>query len=269
MALTLKVTNNATGSLNAGITAVATTLVLKAAEGLLFPSTAASGYFYVTIQADSGAWEIVKVTTKSTDTFTIERNVDSSTGSAQAFAGDDIVTLRPCQSVIDDIITEINLKNPTSTLTAPSGTEMVFYQAAAPTGWTINATPNDAVLAVKGGSDAYNAAGGTLAGTWTQPNHVHAQAQHTHTIASDNAAHTHTFSGTTNNDTSSLKDQGSGSNDCTPRHSHVYTGTTDSANAAHDHGAATGNSAAVNVGNGATAITWRPYAALTIIASKD
>jgi hypothetical protein len=108
MGTTLAVTNNATGSLSAGITAVATTLDVKAGEGALFPSTAASAYFYVTLQKDSGAWEIVKVTTRATDTFTIVRNQDSSTGSAMAFSADDIVTLRPCAEVINDLKSAIN-----------------------------------------------------------------------------------------------------------------------------------------------------------------
>lgn len=57
-----------------------------------------------------------------------------------------------------------------------SGTEMWFYQDTPPTGWTLDAVPADAVLSVKGGSNAYNASGGTQAGTWTQPNHTHALA---------------------------------------------------------------------------------------------
>lgn len=52
-------------------------------------------------------------------------------------------------------------------------TKCWFYLNAAPTGWTIDNTPADALLCVKGGTAAFNAAGGTQAGTWTQPNHTH------------------------------------------------------------------------------------------------
>jgi len=52
-------------------------------------------------------------------------------------------------------------------------TKAWFYVDTAPTGWTIDNTPADALLAVKGGSAAYNAEGGTQQGTWTQPNHTH------------------------------------------------------------------------------------------------
>ena len=265
MALTLKVTNNASGSLNAGINDSVLELTLKADEGLEFPSTASSGYFYVTIQADSGAWEIVKVTDKTGDVFTIERNEDSSTGSAQAFSGDDIVSLRPCQGIIDDIIAEITAHE--IQLYAPVGTKMFFYQAAAPTGWTTDAAVADAVIALKGGSDDYDDTAGTLVGEWL-PVHAHGMNSHTHTVTEDTTTHTHGVSGTTNNDTSSLKDQGSGSNDCTPRHSHVFSTTSDADGGNHDHGGVTG-AAAGNTENNADTTTWRPYAALSIQATKD
>ena len=79
----------------------------------------------------------------------------------------------------------------------PSGTEAWFYQDAAPTGWTLDAVPADAVIAVKGGANAYNVAGGAQAGTWTQPNHTHpvgtiAFPNHSHavgTIAFPNHSH--------------------------------------------------------------------------------
>jgi hypothetical protein len=48
------------------------------------------------------------------------------------------------------------------------------YANTAQEGWVIDTDDaTDRVLAFKGGSDAYNANGGTNAGTWTQPNHVH------------------------------------------------------------------------------------------------
>ena len=190
MTLALQITNNATGSLDAGNSDSATALAVKAGEGALFPTTAGANYFYVTIQADTGAWEIVKVTVRATDNFsTIERNIDSSTGAAQAFSADDIVTLRPIAEVIMDLQTELNLMNPTNTLTAPAGTKMIFYQNAAPAGWTIDSDPADHLLAIKGGTEAYNAAGGTKAGTWTQPDHNHTGPSHIHTMPT----HIHTM----------------------------------------------------------------------------
>jgi hypothetical protein len=43
------------------------------------------------------------------------------------------------------------------------------YRNTAPDGWAIDAAVTDVVLALKGGSNAYNANGGTQAGSWTQP----------------------------------------------------------------------------------------------------
>jgi hypothetical protein len=101
--------NNASGQLSAGITDSATSLALKAGEGAEFPTLSGSQYFHVTLQKSSGAWEIVKVTAVSGDSFTtIVRNVDSSTGSAMAFSADDIVSLRPIAENLEDVKTAIN-----------------------------------------------------------------------------------------------------------------------------------------------------------------
>ncbi len=50
-------------------------------------------------------------------------------------------------------------------------TKLYHYANTALTGWTIEAV-TDAVLAVKGGSQAYNVTGGQQGGTWTQPSHA-------------------------------------------------------------------------------------------------
>ena len=123
-----------------------------------------------------------------------------------------------------------------------TGTKMYFYQAAAPLGWTIDATLGDSVLAVHGSSSyAGSGSGGVQAGTWTQPNHTH---------SFDDGGHVHT--GTTNTETvlgPNIATDGS--------NSHYHTFTTDSANA-------TGTT-----GGGATANTWRPKANVGIIATRN
>jgi hypothetical protein len=182
MALGLTVTNNASGSLSAGITAVATTLSLKAGEGAEFPAITGSEYFYATIQKSDGNWEIVKVSAVSGDNWTtIVRNQDSSTGAAQAFSADDIVSLRPTAQMIDDIVAMLDAH---ALITfAPSGTKMYFYQNTAPTGWTIDATVADCLLAIKGGSNDYNVTGGqeVAADGWGLLSHTHTGPSHTHT----------------------------------------------------------------------------------------
>lgn len=54
-----------------------------------------------------------------------------------------------------------------------SGRKLWIYENSAPTGWTILTSCADGLLAVKGGTNAYNVTGGNQAGTWTQPTHTH------------------------------------------------------------------------------------------------
>lgn len=70
----------------------------------------------------------------------------------------------------------------------PSGTAMVFYQAAAPTGWTKSAANNDRILRVVSGS------GGVTGGSWANisvsgttgsgGSHSHTVDSHTHSSGS-------------------------------------------------------------------------------------
>lgn len=89
----LKVTNNAFGTLNAGINSSVTTIVLSAGEGARFPTLTAGDYFYATLIDTSNNLEIVKVTARSTDTMTVVRAQDNTT--ARAFSTNDRFELRP------------------------------------------------------------------------------------------------------------------------------------------------------------------------------
>lgn len=85
-------TNNATTTLSAGITSGQTTLTVAAASGALFPSLSAPDIFYATLVDPSNNVEIVKVTARSTDTFTIVRAQEGTT--ARAYSSGDKVELR-------------------------------------------------------------------------------------------------------------------------------------------------------------------------------
>jgi len=86
-------TNNASTALASGITAIATSLTVTSATGGLFPNPTAGQYFYCTLSNTSGTViEIVKVTARTTDTFTIVRGQDGT--SASAFSTGDKVELR-------------------------------------------------------------------------------------------------------------------------------------------------------------------------------
>jgi len=122
---------------------------------------------------------------------------------------------------------------------AAAGNKMYWYANVAITGWTIVAV-TDSVLAVKGGSNAYNVTGGQTGGTWTQPSHVLTQNEmpsHTHPIALG-AYHTD----------SSFAKAGWGNNTSTGFATISATG----GDASHSHGT-----------------TYRPLAAIGVICEKD
>jgi hypothetical protein len=86
-------TNNAAGTLASSITSSATSLTVSSGQGALFPTITGSNYFLVTLTNVAGTTlEIVKVTARSSDTFTIVRAQEGTT--ATAFAGGDFVQLR-------------------------------------------------------------------------------------------------------------------------------------------------------------------------------
>lgn len=98
----LKVTNNAFGTLNAGITNSDTTVVLQSGQGSRFPSLSSGDYFYATLIDTSNNLEIVKVTARSTDTMTIVRAQDNTT--ARAYSTNDRFELRPTAAMLNEVI---------------------------------------------------------------------------------------------------------------------------------------------------------------------
>jgi hypothetical protein len=95
-------TNNAATTLASGITNVATSLTVAAATGGLFPSPTGSDYFYITLENAAGTVrEIVKCTSRSTDTLTIVRGQDGT--SASAFSTGDKVELRLVAAELNNI----------------------------------------------------------------------------------------------------------------------------------------------------------------------
>ena len=87
------VANNATSTLSSGITNVATSLTVQSGDGAKYPSPGAYEYFYATLSNLSGTTvEIVKVTARATDTFTVVR-AQAGTAAA-AFAASDLFEMR-------------------------------------------------------------------------------------------------------------------------------------------------------------------------------
>lgn len=102
----LKIANNASTTLASSITDVATTMSVAAGTGAEFPSLGAGDYFYCTIVAPNGTMEIVKVTDRDDDDFTIERAQDGST--AAAFSAGATVENRMNKATFADILTASN-----------------------------------------------------------------------------------------------------------------------------------------------------------------
>lgn len=113
----LKVTNNAFGTLNAGITNSDTTVVLQAGQGSRFPSLSGGDYFYATLIDTSNNLEIVKVTARSTDTMTIVRAQDNTT--ARAYATNDRFELRPTAAMLNEVITKADTAQATADAALP------------------------------------------------------------------------------------------------------------------------------------------------------
>jgi len=129
-----------------------------------------------------------------------------------------------------------------------TGRKVYLYENTAPTGWSIVAV-TDSVLAVKGGTNAYNVNGGNAGGTWTISGIT--GGSHALSIA-ELAAHTHsTLAGATGNPagnyaslTTAVYNYG------------INVSESTGSGAAHSHGAST------------HAGTWRPAAAVGIIVTK-
>ena len=92
--------NNCNTTLNGGITAIATSMVVTSATG--FPAPTGSQYFYCTLAdaATQTTIEIVKVTAVSGTTFTIVRGQDGTSGTI--FASGAVVSLRLVRASLQD-----------------------------------------------------------------------------------------------------------------------------------------------------------------------
>ena len=85
-------TNNAFSLLASGISDVDTSAAVTGGTGALFPNPTGGDYFYATLIDTSNNLEIVKCTARSTDTLTIVREQESTTG--RAFVAGDRIELR-------------------------------------------------------------------------------------------------------------------------------------------------------------------------------
>ena len=90
--MAIKFSNNASTKLVAGISAADTSMSVLPGTGAQFPVLAAQDYFFCTLVDSSGNVEIVKVTGRTADSFTIVRAQESTT--ARAFPSNSVVEQR-------------------------------------------------------------------------------------------------------------------------------------------------------------------------------
>ena len=88
----IKLSNNAFGTLAAGINSSATSITLTTGQGARFPSLSAGDYFYATLVDTSNNLEIVKCTARSTDVLTVVRGQESTT--ARSYSTGDRIEIR-------------------------------------------------------------------------------------------------------------------------------------------------------------------------------
>lgn len=148
-------TNNATTTLASGITAAATSLTVTSGKGALFPAPTSPDYFYATLSnADGLALEIVKVTARTTDTFTVVRGQDGTT--AAAWSTGDKLELRITKSMLDDFKGDTN-----AALTSGNVTTALGYtpQETLVSGTNIKTINGNSILG--GGNLEISGGGGT------------------------------------------------------------------------------------------------------------
>ena len=184
------VVNLAKSTLAADITNVATSMAVAAGEGAKFPST----YPYNLSLDIEASREIVKVTNRSTDTFTIVRAQEGT--SAAAHSAGVRVALDVTAKLITDLDTAVNaIENASPGATLPSGLITMWSGTIAniPTGFVIcdgnSSTPNLLTRFVEGVATAATNPGAT-GGATNKTTAGHATPSHTLTTA-EIPAHTH------------------------------------------------------------------------------
>jgi hypothetical protein len=140
--MTVKLKNNAVGYLSAAISSSDSSATLTTGGGAAFPSLGAGDYFYATITATSGVYEIVKVTSRSTDAISITRAQEGTT--ALSFPSGSIVELRvTSQAITDAIADQIDTLEADVFAAAGTGTSVGLNIGS---GKTLNATNGTILL---------------------------------------------------------------------------------------------------------------------------
>lgn len=156
--MAIQFANNAVTTLFSSVLMSDTQIIVSPGGGALFPTAGGSNYFMVTVvDIATGLLEIMKVTNRSGDTFTVVRAQENTT--ARAFPSGSPVELRlTAQSILD----AIDVKIPRGIITMWSGAVN-----AVPSGWHLcdgtNGTPDlrDRFIVAAGNSYSSGHIGGS------------------------------------------------------------------------------------------------------------
>lgn len=112
--MNIQFANNAASKLAGNIASTDTSLSVRAGDGVLFPSISGSQYFTCTLVDLAGNLEIIKVTARSADVFTIERAQEGTSG--RAFSVGDVISHRFTAGSLDDVMGAVdNFPTPVDT----------------------------------------------------------------------------------------------------------------------------------------------------------
>jgi len=100
--------NNPASTLLSGITSVVTSLTVQAGDGAEFPSPTGGDSFRCTLEDAGGLIEIVDVTARAGDVFTITRGQEGTL--AKAYVAGDAVELRVTKEVLEDFLQSLPRK---------------------------------------------------------------------------------------------------------------------------------------------------------------
>lgn len=146
-------TNNATTTLASSITAASTTITVASGTGSLFPVPTGTDFFHATLADTAGNTEIVRVTSRATDSFTVLRAQEGTT--ARNFSAGDRVELRVTAGILNSVAYN---DSPTFTGTPKAPTAV--------TADTTNQIATTAFVAARVGQDAPTKTGSGASGTW-------------------------------------------------------------------------------------------------------
>jgi hypothetical protein len=159
-------TNNATTTLGSSILIGDLSLTVASGTGALFPATT-SGFFYVALVNSSNQIEFVKVTARSSDTFTIVRAQGGST--ARAYTAGAKVELRLISTALENFVqldgtqTISGNKTFSGTVALSGGGSVSGTYTGSP---TLSGNPTFSGAPTFSGTPVFNT-GASLAGTFT------------------------------------------------------------------------------------------------------